>query len=320
MPFKQKAKKNKEGSSSSAPTRRDLASRYKPPFPIYTRGEGELVTRLAKCSFTGFPINGFASKPKSWNAASVWEMLMGQSSFTPRNAGNKWIKDESMLYLHKYLCYALFERVEASKVQTKDLFVLETLLQGKQVDIAGIVLDTIYNASRHQCKITLGVGSMASILTYAARMPIPPYQPQPTDIFRYMDGAFLKKTGLVDEVKTGNTVVYRWKSWERIVGQGDRDEGTSHAQMQRQRKGKDPVTSSSQAEQEEDKVSGWKQVLSKVEALQQSQENLQVTVFDMGQQLHKIQNNHASMERKWMKYFQKQNIEFTPSPPGSPEA
>ncbi|KDP30695.1 hypothetical protein JCGZ_16130 [Jatropha curcas] len=245
MPFKQKAKKNKEGSSSSALAKRDLASRYKAPFPIYTMVEGERFTRLAKCHFTellttidwvyntemaikfrvneedltvdydkmhqwlGFPRNGFASKWKGWNATSVWEMLTGHSSFTPRNAGNKWIKDESILYLHKYLCYALLERVEASKVQTRDLFVLVTILQGKQVDIAGIVLDTIYNASRHQGMVTLGVGSMASILTYAARMPIPPYQPQPTDIFRYMDGAFLKKTGLVEDVKTGTTVMYR---------------------------------------------------------------------------------------------------------------
>ncbi|KDP37524.1 hypothetical protein JCGZ_05963 [Jatropha curcas] len=197
-------------------------------------------------------------------------MLTGQSSFIPQNAGNKWFKDKSILYLHKYLCYALFGRVEASKVQIKDLFVLETLLQGKQVDIAGIVLDTIYNASRHQGKVTLGVSSMASILTYAARMPIPPHQAQPTDIFRYMDGAFLKKTKLVEEVKIGTTVVCRWKSWERRVGQSDRDEGTSHAQMQRQRKCKAPVTSSSQAEEGEDEVAGWKQVLSKVEALQQS--------------------------------------------------
>ncbi|KDP24747.1 hypothetical protein JCGZ_25501 [Jatropha curcas] len=342
MPFKQKAKKNKEGSSSSAPARRDLASRYKAPFPIYTMEEGEHFTRLAKCNFIGmylldhnflqntgilekvqdylktlnfeipenaklslellttidwvdntemaikfrvdgeeltvdydkmhqwlgFPKNGFASKTKGWNATSVWEMLTGQSSFTPRNVGNKWIKDESILYLHKYLCYALFGRVKASKVQTRDLFVLETILQGKHVDLAGIVLDTIYNASRHQGKITLGDGSMASILTYVARMPIPPYQAQPTDIFRYMDGAVLKKTGLVEEVKTGNTVMYRRKSWERRVGQRDRDKGTSHAQMQRQRKGKAPVTSSSQAEEEEDEVVGWKQVFSKVEALQ----------------------------------------------------
>ncbi|KDP38277.1 hypothetical protein JCGZ_05163 [Jatropha curcas] len=258
MPFKQKAKKNKEGSSSSAPARRDLASRYKAPFPIYTIEEGERFTCLAKCNFTddtemaikfrvdgedltvdydkmhqwlGFPRNGFASKPKGCNVTSVWKMLTGQSSFTPQNAGNKWIKDESILYLHKYLCYALFGRVEASKVQTRDLFVLESILQGKRVDIAGMVLDTIYNASRHQGKVTLGVGSMASILTYAARMLIPPYQPQPIDIFRYMDGAFLKKTGLVEEVKKGTTVMYRWKPWERRVGQRYRDEGTSDAQM-----------------------------------------------------------------------------------------
>ncbi|KDP33152.1 hypothetical protein JCGZ_13592 [Jatropha curcas] len=161
---------------------------------------------------------------------------------------------------------------------------------------------------------------MASILAYAARMPIPPYRAQPTDIFKYMDGAFLKKTGLVNEVKTDNTVVYRWKSWERRVEQGDRDEGTSHAQAQRQRKGKAPITSSPQANEEDIEVAGWKQVLSKVDALQQSQENLQVTAFDIGQQLHKIQKNQTSMARKWMTYFQKQNIEFTPSPPGSPEA
>ncbi|KDP37768.1 hypothetical protein JCGZ_06447 [Jatropha curcas] len=186
MLFKQKAKKNKEGSSSSAPTGRDSALRHKASFPIYTMDEGECFTRLAKFSFTG------------------------------------------------------------------------------------IVLDTIYNASRHQGKVTLGVGSMASMLTYDARMLILPYHAQPTNIFRYMDGAFLKKTKLVDEVKTGTTVVYRWKSWERRVRQGDRDEGTSHAQVQRQRKGKAPVTSSSQAEEEEDEVASWKQVLSKVDALQQS--------------------------------------------------
>ncbi|KDP32209.1 hypothetical protein JCGZ_13816 [Jatropha curcas] len=149
MPFKQKAKKNKEGSSSSAPARRDLASRYKAPFPIYTMEEGERFTRLAKCSFTEY-----------------------------------WHFRES----------------------------------GKRVDVAGMVLDTIYNASRHQGKVTSGVGSMAPILAYAARMPIPPNQPQPTDIFQHMDGAFLKKTGLVEEVKTGTIVLYRWKPWERRVG------------------------------------------------------------------------------------------------------
>ncbi|KDP36507.1 hypothetical protein JCGZ_09333 [Jatropha curcas] len=286
MPFKQKSKKNKEGSSSTALARRDLASRYKAPFPIYTIEEGECFTRLAKCNFTadtemaikfrvdgeeltvdydkmqwlGFPKNGCASKPKGWNASSVWEMLMG------------------------------------------------------------MVLDTIYNASRHQGKVTLGVGSMAPILAYVARMPIPPYQPQPTDIFQYMDGAFLKKIGLVEEVKTGTTVLYCWKPWERRVGHSDRDEGTSEAQTQRPRKGKAPVTSSSHAEEEEDKVARWKQVLGKVEALQQSQETLQVPVFDMGQKLHTIQKNHERMDREWMKYFLHQNIKSTPSPPGSPEA
>ncbi|KDP29604.1 hypothetical protein JCGZ_19131 [Jatropha curcas] len=191
MPFKQKARKNKDGSSSSLLTKKDLASRYKVPFPIYTIEEGECFTRLTKSSFTG--------------------------------------------------------------------------------------------------KVTLGIGSMAPILTYAAHMPIPPYRAQPIDIFRSMDGAFLKKSGLVDEVKDGNTMVYPWKPWERRVGQAE-------------------------------EVDGWKQVLSRVDALQQSQENLQVTVFEMGQQLHTIQKEHKSMARKWMSYFCKQNIEFTPSPPDSPEA
>ncbi|KDP24256.1 hypothetical protein JCGZ_26728 [Jatropha curcas] len=342
MPFKQKARKNKEGSSSSAPARKDLATRYKAPFPIYTIAEGERYTRLAKCTFTdqmaikfrvdgeeltvgydqmhewlGFPNRLCPLKPKEWNASSVWEKLTGQSTFTLRNSGNKWIKDESILYLQKYLCYALFGLVEASKVQTRDLV---CILQGKRVDVAGIILDTIYNASRHQGKVTLGVGSLAPILVHIARMPIPPYQPQPTDTFRYMDGAFLKRAGLVEEVKTGNTVNYRWKPWETRIGQSDRTDGTSEAQMQRQRKGKAPITSSSHAEEEEDEVAGWKQVLSKVEALQQSQETLQVTVLDMGQKLHTIQKNHERMERKWMKYFHHQHIEFTPSPPGSPEA
>ncbi|KDP34628.1 hypothetical protein JCGZ_11946 [Jatropha curcas] len=71
------------------------------------------------------------------------------------------------------------------------------------------MFNTLYNASRHQGKVTLGIGSMTPILTYTARMPLPPYRAQPTDIFRYMDGAFLKKSRLVDEVKDGNTMVYR---------------------------------------------------------------------------------------------------------------
>ncbi|KDP28990.1 hypothetical protein JCGZ_19540 [Jatropha curcas] len=103
-------------------------------------------------------------------------------------------------------------------------------------------------------------------------------------------------------------------------GKSDHNEGTSDAQTQRQQKGKAPVTSSSHVEEEEDEVAGWKQELGKVEALQQSQETLQVTVLDMGQKLHTIQKNHERMEQKWMKYFHHQNIEFTPSPPDSPEA
>ncbi|KDP45145.1 hypothetical protein JCGZ_17477 [Jatropha curcas] len=113
MPFKQKAIKNEEGSSSSAPARKDLATRYKATFPIYTMEEGERCTRLAKCSFTelltiidwvddnetaikfrvdgeeltvgydkmhewlGFPKSGCAAKPKGWNASSIWEILTG---------------------------------------------------------------------------------------------------------------------------------------------------------------------------------------------------------------------------------------------------
>ncbi|KDP34397.1 hypothetical protein JCGZ_12801 [Jatropha curcas] len=91
MSFKQKARKKNDGSSSSVPTKKDLASKYKALFPIYTTEEGKHFKRLTKSSFTGFPKNGFASKPKGWNAASVWEMLTGQSSFNAQNAGNKWI-------------------------------------------------------------------------------------------------------------------------------------------------------------------------------------------------------------------------------------
>ncbi|KDP37280.1 hypothetical protein JCGZ_08638 [Jatropha curcas] len=152
------------------------------------------------------------------------------------------------------------------------------------------MFDTLYNASHHQGKVTLGIGSVAPILTYAARMPIHPYHVQPIDIFRYMDGAFLKKSRLVNEVKDGNTMVYRWKSWERRVGQGHRDEGTSHVNEEeiRQRKGKSPMTYSTPAADAEEEVARWKQVLSRFGALQQSQENLHVTVFEMGQQLHTI--------------------------------
>ncbi|KDP23901.1 hypothetical protein JCGZ_00063 [Jatropha curcas] len=165
VPFKQKARKKNDGSSCSVLTKKDLASRYKAPFPIYTTKEGERFKHLTESSFTG------------------------KSSFNARNAGNKWIKDESILYL----CYALFGRVEAPKVQTKDLFLLESVLQGKTVEIIGLMFDTLYNTSRHHGNITLGISSMAPILTYAAQMPIPPYRAQPTDTFKYMDGAFLKK-------------------------------------------------------------------------------------------------------------------------------
>ncbi|KDP29503.1 hypothetical protein JCGZ_19342 [Jatropha curcas] len=234
MPFKQKARNNKDDSSSSVPTKKDLASRYKAPFPIYTIEEGEHFTRLTKSNFTGFPTKGFASKPKGWNAASVWEMLTGQSSFNARNASNKWFKDESLLYLHKYLCYALYGR---------------------------------WKPPRSKQRVPLGIGNMAPILIYATRMPIPPYRAQPTNIFRYMDGAFLKKSGLVDEVKDGNIMVYRWKSWERRVGQGNRNEGTSrmNEEQVRQKKGKSPMTSSAPAEEEAEEVAGWKQVLSRID-------------------------------------------------------
>ncbi|KDP37652.1 hypothetical protein JCGZ_07852 [Jatropha curcas] len=124
------------------------------------------------------------------------------------------------------------------------------------VDITGIMFDTLYNASCHQGKITLGISSMAPILTHTAWLPIPPYHEQPADNFRYMDGVFFKKAGLVDEVKDGNTMVYRWKSWERRVGQHNGDEGTSHVNEEqiRKRKGKSPVTSSIQAEKEAEEV------------------------------------------------------------------
>ncbi|KDP36649.1 hypothetical protein JCGZ_07867 [Jatropha curcas] len=375
MPFKQKARKTKEGSSSSAPARKDLATRFKAPFPIYTIAEGERYTRLAKCTFTGmylldptflqdtgilekvqeylktlnfeifsqlqipenaklslellttvdwvdedqmainfrvdgeeltvgydqmhewlgFPKSLCAPKQKGWNASSVWEKLTGQSAFTPRNSGNKWIKDESILYLHKYLCYALFGRVEASKVQTRDLFILDCILQGKRVDVAGIILDTIYNASRHQGKVTFGIGSLAPILAHIARMPIPPYQPQPTDTFRH-----------------GKHELGTASAMKELRMHKRKDSGRA--------KHRSHVASSSHAEEEEDDVAGWRQVLGKVEALQQSQETLQATVLDMGHKLLTIQKNHERMERKWMKYFHHKNIEFTPSPPGSPEA
>ncbi|KDP20306.1 hypothetical protein JCGZ_07904 [Jatropha curcas] len=93
MLFKQKARKKNDGSSSLVPIKKDLASRYKAPFSIYTTEEGERFKCLTKSSFTenaikfrvegekltldynkmhqwlGFPKNGFASKSKGWNAA-----------------------------------------------------------------------------------------------------------------------------------------------------------------------------------------------------------------------------------------------------------
>ncbi|KDP26268.1 hypothetical protein JCGZ_22500 [Jatropha curcas] len=177
MPFKQKVRKKNDGSSSSVPIKKDLASKYKAPFPIYTTEEGERFKRLTKCSFTetaikfrvegeeltldydkmhrwlGFLENGFASKPKGWNAAS------GGSHQRP-NKGFVFVGN----------CFAR-----------------------QEVDVTGIMFDTLYNASRHQGRITLGISSKAPILTYAARMPIPAYHEQPTDTFRYVDGVFLEK-------------------------------------------------------------------------------------------------------------------------------
>ncbi|KDP44401.1 hypothetical protein JCGZ_19416 [Jatropha curcas] len=286
MPFKQKAKKNKEGSSSSALAKRDLASRCKAPFPINTIEEGERFTRLAKCSSTGLYLRGhnflqnsgilekiqdylktlnfeiFSQLKIPENAKLSLELLTTIEWVDNTEMAIKFIVDGEDLTLdydkmHQWLGFPRNEF--AFKPKGWNAASVWEMLTGKTSRYCRhSARYTIYNASCHQGKVKLGVGSMASILTYAARMPIPPYRAQPPDIFRYMDGVFLKKTGLVDEVKTGNTVVYRWKSWERRVGQGDRDEGTStsHAQAQRQRKGKAPVTSSPQADEEDDEVAG----------------------------------------------------------------
>ncbi|KDP32691.1 hypothetical protein JCGZ_14747 [Jatropha curcas] len=54
MPLKQKARKKNDGSSSLVPIKKDLASKYKVLFPIYTREEGERFKCLMKSSYTGF--------------------------------------------------------------------------------------------------------------------------------------------------------------------------------------------------------------------------------------------------------------------------
>ncbi|KDP37653.1 hypothetical protein JCGZ_07853 [Jatropha curcas] len=52
MPLKQKARKKNDGSSSSVPTKKDWASKYKALFPIYTTEKGECFKCLMKSSYT----------------------------------------------------------------------------------------------------------------------------------------------------------------------------------------------------------------------------------------------------------------------------
>ncbi|WCJ37592.1 hypothetical protein M5689_018713 [Euphorbia peplus] len=89
----------------------------------------------------GFPLTG-VTMPPDFDHESVWNALTGLDKFHTSNSPNVLLKDDSLLYFHKYLSLSLFGRAEMSKIHKLDLFVLHCIVNKTQIDSIEIIFGT----------------------------------------------------------------------------------------------------------------------------------------------------------------------------------
>ncbi|WCJ21108.1 hypothetical protein M5689_003289 [Euphorbia peplus] len=89
----------------------------------------------------GFPLTG-VTMPQEIEHDRVWKDFTGLDKFDTSNSPNILLRDNSLLYFHKYLSLSLFGRAEMSKIHRLDLFVLYCLVNKTQVDSIEIIFGT----------------------------------------------------------------------------------------------------------------------------------------------------------------------------------
>lgn len=127
----------------------------------------------------GFPKSGYVDRPADFNPNYVWRMFSGEDFFDDWSAEANDIKDDSILYFHKFLAHSLFGRVDGTIIKEKDLWVLDCSLQGRTVDSTGILFDSLYKASRSDVSM-VGMGNLICGIIMGARKVLMTYAPPPT--------------------------------------------------------------------------------------------------------------------------------------------
>ncbi|WCJ30015.1 hypothetical protein M5689_011603 [Euphorbia peplus] len=261
-------------------------------------------------SWFGFSCEGMHQNNHEINTRTVWESLSGSPDFDAQNSHGKIIKDGAVLYLHKYLAYSMFARVEASKVQAKDLLVLDAILQGQKLRTYSFVFESLLrNASSKSLEI--GGANLITAIVYAASgraFDTPGYK------YPYLDYAALSKAHVVSTSGTKCFLTHE-------VRCGTKD--GAGPLSSRSRGNTDPEKEESEEDDEE--VEGWKQVLTRLDGVDANNAVLlqRVDEFDTSIQrcateIQTLTKEHASTRRRMLSCFRRNNMEFSPSPPGSP--
>ncbi|XP_065853411.1 uncharacterized protein [Euphorbia lathyris] len=149
-----------------------------------------------------FPLEGVTMMPPKYQATPFWNAITGSGRFYPKNSSNRLIKDNCLMLFHKFLSHALFGRVESSKVQLKDVFVLSLLQENKTPCSISSIFEGLFAASKSKQK-TVGMGHMITGIILGCLGQLRGFEPNEGEQIQYLNEGLLKNAHLVSTTNGG---------------------------------------------------------------------------------------------------------------------
>ena len=103
----------------------------------------------------------------------MWKFLFGEDRFLgSTKTPNGLILDHSYLILHKFICHAIFGKLEGNKASRQELLLLWCLRANKKVSTTTFIFQNLVYVLKHP-KITLSMGNIATGLAVTLASLIP---------------------------------------------------------------------------------------------------------------------------------------------------
>lgn len=307
-------------------TYRELVLEFYTTLHICDKGTTKLTCRLLGREFSidydvmsqafGFPKGGLQSPPPQFRPDDMWNFLSGEDRFLgSTKTPNGLILDHSYLILHKFMCHAIFGKLEGNKVSRQELFLLWCLRANKKVSTTTFIFQNLVYVLKHP-KTTLSMGHIVTGL--AVHFGV--FDPSRTDLTLVHIGdlsldLLIRAEIVTDKMQLRNPSTRKCFTLRRgdrvsfpIAADNDEEDDDNNESG-------DAAFAQSSGQGSE--VVGWQQILQRLDTIDANNRRMEDKLDVMDARLRNVEKRQVSHSYKLMKYFEHSGFHIS-SPPSSP--